>query len=280
MIYRASFICFVLCIIVSASGCKRKQEEGKPQSVHKVIRKINPVDGATMVYIPAGSYFMGSNTGFPDEKPVHKVTVKGFYMYEKPVTNRQYSMFMKATGHSPPVNIEGKDSRYTLWKEGVCPPEISSQPIINVSWYDAVCYADWAGVRLPTEEEWERAARGGIEQKEYPWGDDPPSPQKALFEEVWNGTETLSKAGSYKPNPYGLYDMAGCVWEWCINEYYPDIYGSNEEEVKEEGAEGMRSLRGGSWLSKGMYIRCSSRNAADPRFGHDNIGFRPIQLVK
>lgn len=265
----------LLVFLLSSISCKKE-----PRYVGSYKQEImrNEKDYAEMVLIPAGTFFMGSEDGNIDEKPVHKIYLDEFHIYTKPVSNRQYLKFITETGHAGPVNIEGKNSQFNLWQERNCPEEILNQPVINVSWYDAVKYAKWAGGDLPTEAEWEKAARGGLEQNTYSWGNDPPSSEKALFEKTWNRNETLKSAGTFPPNGYGLYDVTGTVWEWCKDFYKPDYYSESPDSFpcNSEKTEN-NVLRGGSWQSKVKYLKVSVRNASDPRFGHDNVGFRIVK---
>jgi formylglycine-generating enzyme required for sulfatase activity/transposase-like protein len=228
-------------------------------------KEIIGKDGAPMVLIPAGEFQMGSNDGGNDEKPVHTVYIDAFYMDKYEVTNAQYKKFMDATGYKAP----------TYWDD----PNYNTQnnPIIGVSWYDAETYADWAGKRLPTEAEWEKAARGGLLGKQYPWGDtithDDANYDGIGGKDIWNGT---SLVGSFKPNGYGLYDMAGNVLEW-VADWYVDNYYANSSKSNPKGPNSGRwhVLRGGSWyLHSDNYLRVAYRNYGDPARLDKNLGFR------
>ncbi len=221
-----------------------------------------------MVLIPAGWFLMGSpeGVGGSDEHPQHKVWVDAFWIDRYEVTNAQYEKFMKATGHSVPEFWNDDDFNK---------PE---HPVVGVSWDDAVAYAQWAGKRLPTEAEWEKAARGGLVGKRYPWGDGI-SHYNANFEgtegrDRWNGT---SPVGSFPPNRYGLYDMAGNAWEWCADWYGYNYYSSSpERNPKGPNIGKLRSLRGGGWGYNPDHVRVASRRYCygRPMYTVNHLGFR------
>ena len=178
-----------------------------------------------MVLIPAGEFEMGSNYR-DNQKPVHKVYVDAFYMDIHEVTVGEYNQFVKETGHRP----------LPPWVSKYSPTD--KHPAVCVSWHDAMAYAKWAAKRLPTEAEWERAARGGLKGKMYPWGDAAPDGTQCNFADtnsdksyadhnVDDGHELNAPVGSYLPNPYGLHDMAGNVWEWCLDAYEPNFYSNS-----------------------------------------------------
>jgi formylglycine-generating enzyme required for sulfatase activity len=222
-------------------------------------------DGAKMRLVPAGEFSMGSNDGDSDEKPVHTVYVDAFYMDVYEVTVGQYKKFIKATGHSAPnwSNV----SRYS---------PTDNHPIVDVSWDDAQAYCKWAGKRLPTEAEWEKAARGGLVGKKYPWGDEL-SHDYANYDgtggrDKWN---TTSPVGSFAPNGYGLYDMAGNVWEWCSDWYAGNYYADSPTRNPQGPTSGQyRVCRGGSWLIYPYDIRAANRGRYGPSDSYDYLGFR------
>ena len=179
-----------------------------------------------MVLIPAGEFEMGGDSNRQDAKPIHTVYVDAFYMDTHEVTLGEYKRFQQETGHRA----------LPTWVARFCPTD--AYPIVGVSWHDAMAYAKWAGKRLPTEAEWERAARGGLKGKKYPWGDDAPDGTQCNFADinsdknhaalnVDDGHYLNAPVGSYTPNPYGLYDMAGNVWEWCLDAYEPNFYADS-----------------------------------------------------
>jgi len=223
-------------------------------------------DGAPMVLIPAGEFQMGSND-YDDEKPVHTVYLDAFYMDAYEVTNAQYKKFMDATGHRAPEYWN--DPKYNA----------PNQPVGGVSWYDAKAYADWAGERLPTEAEWEKAARGGLVGKKYPWGDTLTHDEANYFgtggKDMW---EYASPVGSFAPNGYGLYDMVGNVWEWCADWYGSAYYAMSPGRNPRGPSSGSsRVLRGGSWSVVGSSRRVATRDSSDPTYTSSAVGFRCAQ---
>jgi len=222
-------------------------------------------DGAEMVLIPAGEFQMGSNDGSSDEKPAHTVYLDDFYMDKYEVTNALYKKFMDATGHKAPF----------YWNDGEY--NALNQPVVGVSWNDAKAYAEWAEKRLPTEAEWEKAARGGLVGKKYPWGDSLTHDDANYYgtggKDKWDGT---SPVGSFAPNGYGLYDMAGNVWEWCADWYDKDYYSdSPSRNPTGPGTGTRRVLRGGSSNYFNInYLRAANRNGYDPTSMFTIVGFR------
>ncbi|MEK7399599.1 MAG: SUMF1/EgtB/PvdO family nonheme iron enzyme [Candidatus Poribacteria bacterium] len=224
-------------------------------------------DGAEMVLIPAGEFQMGSNDGENDEKPVHAVYLNAFYMDKYEVTNTQYGKFMKESKHEAPKYWN--DSSFNT----------PNHPVVGVSWNDAKAYAEWAGKRLPTEAEWEKAARGGLVGKLYPWGDtlthDDANYNGTGGKDIWKYT---SPVGSFAPNGYGLYDMAGNVWEWCAD-WYDSNYYSNSPKSNPAGPSSgeLRVLRGGSWSDNLVNaLRVAFRYYVNPLY-YSSIGFRCVQ---
>src|SRR5262249_14667184 len=145
-----------------------------------------------------------------DDRPVRRIYVDGFYLDEHEVTNAEYAVFVKATKQRPPYN----------WPQGKMPDAKASLPVVDVSWDDAAAYAKWAGKRLPTEAEWERACRGLADGAKYPWGDRAPTSKDARF----NGLEGPGEVCKFPKNYFNLCDMAGNVWEWCSDWYEKDYY--------------------------------------------------------
>lgn len=243
---------------------------GRTEVLPLVPERITSKDGGPMVLIPAGKFQMGSNNGGKDEKPVHAVSLDSFYLDVYEVTNVQYGKFMQATGHSAPAYWS--DSRFNA----------PNQPVVGVTWHDAVAYCQWAGKRLPTEAEWEYAARGGLVGREYPWGDEAPNANRANSGQDWSTVKVpkLQPVGSYPANGYGLYDMAGNVWERCADWYDSSYYvQSPKQNPTGPGSGQFRVLRGGSWFwfNAPAYLRVANRYFSPPSGAGSGIGFRCAQ---
>lgn len=220
------------------------------------------------VDIPSGEFWMGSDRISDAEKPIHSVHVEPFAIARYPVTNAQYAVFVQATGREPPRHWEGSQP----------PPHLANHPVVHVTWHDAVAYCRWLSqetgreYRLPTEAEWERAARGATDRREWPWGDEWDSERCNTAE---SGPGTTTPVGVYPAgaSPEGVLDVAGNVWEWCSSLYRPYPYDAGDGRENTE-AEGSRVLRGGSWNGIQTTARCAFRGRIHPdvRFGH--VGFR------
>lgn len=283
---------------------------------------------AGMVWIPGGSFVMGTENGLPDEAPAHKVNLTGFWMDATEVTNRQFAEFVKATGYITEaekqpdpaafpdvpkdkllpgalVFSDGKGWEYVpgaSWRHPTGPKSnieaIMDHPVVQVSWNDAMAYANWAGKSLPTEAQFEYAARGGDPKSLYAWGVQSPDdkhPQANIWQgefplrnENTDGFLTTSPPKSFKPNPYGLYDMAGNVWEWCLD-WYRHEYSSARSPDNPTGpvdsfdpAEpkvAKRVVRGGSFLCADCYCRgyrLTARMKTSPDTGLMHTGFRCV----
>ena len=262
-------------------------------------------DTSEMVLIPAGDFQMGSNDSeaYDNEKPVHTVYVDAFYIDTYEVTNAQFKTFVDANPPWQKGNIPDKyhDGGYLkLWNGNNYPRGMGSDPVVGVSWYAAMAYAQWAGKRLPTEAEWEKAARGGLNGKKYTWGNVAPNGTQCNFadktlselnpnewsdENVDDGYSAMAPIGSYPPNGYGLYDMAGNVWEWCLDAYEEGFYrrsprrnpvaggwvGDGFAKVQTHNA---RMFRGGAWNNPASSLRVSFRSADTPTISKAVIGFR------
>ena len=233
-------------------------------------------DGVSMVLIPEGEFFMGDpdeDDAHYDENPLHKVYLDAFWIDRYEVTNRCYKRFVDETGHRiPHVDTEWAES-YN-WKNDSYPPGRADSPVVLVSWGDATAYAEWAGKRLPTEAEWEKAARGGLVKKQYPWGDQIDEKYANYFTSIISKNE-MKPIGSLLPNPYGIYDIVGNVWEWCADWYGKTYYRVSPYKNPQGPEEGVyRVFRGGSWVKKKEFLRCSERARNVPTHRSYIIGFR------
>ena len=231
--------------------------------------KLSPEDGLEYVWIPPGRFQLGAVPGddgaLDREKPRHAVTIsKGFWMGRTPVTVEAYRRFVDATGSKMPnaPNFNPK------WKHG-------DHPIVRVSWDDAQRYCTWVGGRLPTEAEWEYAARGGTEGTKYPWGNEI-SPREAHYGSA-DGTKPVAQ---YEKNGYGLYDVCGNVWEWVHDWYVEKYYNDSPKRNPAGPSKGQsRVVRGGSWSYDPGLLRVSGRLVLDPALRSFYVGFRCVREV-
>ena len=246
-----------------------------------------------MVLIPAGEFEMGTDNGeHPNERPAHTVHLDAFYMDIYEVTNAQYKAFLDANPQWQKDKIprEFHDGVYLRFWEGNTYPEGKADyPVVYVSWYAAMAYAQWAGKRLPTEAQWEKAARGGLIEKAYPWGDTIDAARANYARHI---NEQIP-IGEYAPNGYGLYDMAGNVSEWCLDEYDADFYalaprenpfsgGTPEATIKnfKKVIEKKRVLRGGCWSDHGAFLRVAYRHYGAQNYTSVFCGFRCVKPIK
>jgi formylglycine-generating enzyme required for sulfatase activity len=228
---------------------------------------VTTKDATEMVLIPAGSFLMGSNDGEPDEKPPHSVELPAYYMDKCEVTHEQYDRFLKASGHQPPVS----------WPTGQMPPQLARHPVVNVTFDDAMAYARWAGKRLPTEAEWEKAARGATDQRSYPWGNSVTG-KKFAVPIGDNAKDHTWPVGSFPDDvsPFGVLDMAGNAWEWTDSWY--DAYPDNDRLEIAYGKK-YRVIRGGGaieYYGIATTGRCSARGRSLPYGTFDALGFRCV----
>jgi formylglycine-generating enzyme required for sulfatase activity len=229
---------------------------------------ITDPHGALMTIIPAGEFTMGSDQGFPDELPIHKVYLDAFYMDTLEVTNRQYQDCVEAGACTPPFrtdccSMDERVPRPVYYGN----PEFDDYPVTWLSWVQGKAYCDWRGARLPTEAEWEKAARG-TDARIYPWGDEGPTPNRLNF--TWKPVEFGTKppygtlpVGSYQlgASPYGILDMAGNVYEWVSDNYDPDYYAVSPHDNPQGPAQSKyRIARGGSFFNTAFRNRSSNRN--------------------
>lgn len=228
--------------------------------------KVSPKDGMTMVYVPAGEFLMGSNDGEDDQTPVHEVYLDAFWMDETEVTASQFQQFMEEENRSViPYPIFAGDNH----------------PVARIDWYDAKAYCEWAGRRLPTEAEWEKAARGGLVGATYPWGNSEP----VRHEGAENGAQVGPPSGTtvpvktFAPNGYGLYDMAGNVWELVADWYDAEYYAAENSHNPAGPVEGnvFKVMRGGSWYVYNNNLSVSHRAKNPIAEANENVGFRCVQ---
>ena len=260
-----SFCLLLTTFLIFVAGCAKTPDV--VVQLEPTEQSIIGIDGAKMVLIPAGDFLMGSPGGDDDdERPQHTVFVDAFYMDKYEVTNALYKKFMDATGREAPKYWD--DEEYNQ----------PNHPVVAVTWYDAKAYCEWAGKRLPTEAEWEKAARGGLVGKKFPSGDsithDDANYDGIGGKDRWRGT---SPVGSFAPNGYGLYDMAGNVWEWCadwfVSGYHADLPDQNPSGPSSGSS---RVLRGGAWNYDTYDLRAANRNLDSRATAYRNYGFRGV----
>jgi formylglycine-generating enzyme required for sulfatase activity len=310
-----------LLILLSAQGCQHVSSTGDAsQAAGRVDEPASgsssiatPADEASgarpdgMVLIKGGTFLMGTKDGMPYEAPEHETTVNSFLMDEHEVTVAEFKGFVEATGYRTDAERFGWSGVFNRktgewekvsgasWRRPDGPKSRAAQdePVCQVSWSDAAAYARWAGKRLPTEAEWEYAARGGLAGKRYAWGDDL-RPQGRPVANWWQGRFPQHDTGedgfkgrapvkSFQPNGYGLYDVTGNVWEWCAD-WYADNYYERAARDNPVGPDGgtERVIRGGSWLCAENFCtnyRVAARSHATPDSGLNNLGFRCVRDV-
>jgi formylglycine-generating enzyme len=274
------------------------------------------------VLVPGGSFAMGDHHGDGDpadgERPVHRVTVSSFHVDATAVTNAAFARFVKETGYVTDAERWGSSGVFHLaftgdrsdvlssvegapwwlavrdacWRRPEGPGssigDRANHPVVHVSWQDAETYCAWAGKRLPTEAEWEYAARGGREGARFPWGDDRGDRWNL---NIWQGrfpTENTREDGflttapvkTYRPNGYGLWQTVGNVWEWCADRFAADWYARSPEQDPTGPEEGdARVMRGGSYLCHDSYCnryRVAARTSNTPESSSGNLGFRCV----
>jgi formylglycine-generating enzyme required for sulfatase activity len=229
---------------------------------------VRDKDGMEMLYVPGGTFQMGSAEGRSDEQPVHTVTLDGFWIDETEVTNAQYARCVAAGMCSPPSELRSR-TRDSYYGDS----QYDDYPVIWVSWDDATTYCQWAGGRLPTEAEWENAARGP-DGRVYPWGNDPPNDTLANYALNVGDTTTV---GSYPEGQswVGAMDMAGNVLEW-VNDWYGSYPSEPRLNPIGPASGQVRVLRGGSWPGSGEIVRAANRHNLHPGDRYDHVGFRCV----
>lgn len=266
-----------------AASTATKDVEPTPVSIETTAREA---DGMIMAHIPAGQFGMGSDDGEADEAPMHDVQLDSFWMDTTEITNRMYSLCVEAGNCKPPLQTSSY-TRPSYYNN----PQYAEYPVIYVDWSMADAYCQWAGAHLPTEAQWEKSASGG-DDRIYPWGDDWDVDQrKRLNFADGNNPETTSDitlndgfrdsapVGSFPGgrSPYGMYDMAGNLWEWVADWYDPSYYANSPASNPQGPAAetSMRVLRGASWVAANQDVfRTSNRNGLEPSKSSESIGFR------
>jgi formylglycine-generating enzyme required for sulfatase activity len=233
----------------------------------------SPVDGMTLVYVPAGPFLMGSTSGFGDEQPQHSVTLDAFWIDRTEVTNALYDQCVQAGAcQRPRRNSSNVVDIY--WAN----EQFANYPVIYVTWDDAQAYCQWAGRRLPTEAEWEKAARGA-DGATYPWGNQAPDKTLANY---GHNLHDVTAVDAYPAgaSPYGALDMAGNVMEWVVDWYSPDYYAHSPQANPTGPDSGdRRGLRGGSWIYQPNGIRAAYRYSQPSDFSDFEVGFRCVVNV-
>jgi len=258
-------LCVQCCLVAQEVGQAPADGVAKPWESEgsRAGEEITGPDGGTYVWVPAGEFMMGATDGDPSERPVHRVRItRGFWLGKCEVTNAQYKRFCKATGREFPKGSNQGDDH----------------PVVDASWDDAKAYCAHYGLRLPTEAEWEYAARG-TKATTYPWGDEWDSAKCCNGDNRGPGGRTHA-VGSFPAGASwcGALDLAGSVCEWCADwfagDYYPESPAS-DPPGPESGAPGaLWVVRGGSWLVNGpAWFRCALRFSV-PEFRYNDIGFR------
>ena len=302
-----SLIVLCVLVIVSVSGTAIPASAATPAPTPlppptPIATEVRPADGAVMVYVPAGEFLMGSpeSQGDYGEHPQHTVHLNAFWIDQTEVTNCQFEAFVEATGYRTDAEKEGDGALYigggsflTIegadWRHPERPDsdiaERMALPVVQVSWNDAQAYCKWAGARLPTEAEWEKACRG-MDGRRYPWGDQKSNCEYAVIHDfnlgLACGRGEPWPAGS-KPagaSPYGALDMAGNVWEWVSDWYDARYYAhspASNPQGPDEGTD--RTDRGGSWVNRyvasggsDISLRCATRGGFVPPTNRTNIG--------
>lgn len=294
---------------VDAAACNTRPESfptspESPQSAPSAAKGSN-AEPRDMVLIPGGTFRMGTDDGFEYEKPVHEVTVASFWMDRREVTVAQFEKFVDATRYVTESEkfgwsgvFDAKRGEWTrsdgaTWRhpDGPSSNARADEPVVQVTWNDAVAYCNWAGARLPTEAEFEFAARGGLAHAKYPWGDEL-RPQGKSVANFWQGEfpkenrnedgfPARAPVGRFPPNGYGLYDIAGNVWELCADWFDASYYSRSPRENPRGPSTGEeRVLRGGSWMCSESYCRgyrCAARGHTSQDSALNNHGFRCVR---
>ncbi|MBN2550418.1 MAG: SUMF1/EgtB/PvdO family nonheme iron enzyme, partial [Anaerolineales bacterium] len=243
-----------------------------PEQSAELPTTLTDEKGVPMALVPAGEFQMGSEDGADDEKPVHTVYLDAFYMDIYEVTNAQYEKCVQAGACSSPVFSKSSTRTSYYWNANY-----ADYPVININWEQARVFCEeWRGARLPTEAEWEKAARGGLESKLYPWGDEAPVCQKGAASGanfISCTSDDTEPVGSYSANGYGLFDMAGNVLEW-VWDWYGAYSSASSSNPQGSNSGTYRVLRGGGWGHKSYGMRVALRGSYNPGVRGNFVGFR------
>lgn len=232
--------------------------------------KTSPKDGMTMVFVPAGRFIIGNNAGDADERPEHLVDLDAFWIDKTEITNAMYALCVAEADCRRPLSLIS--SKHAVYFDN---PDFGNYPVIQVDWSMAKAYCEWAGRRLPTEAEWEKAARG-TDGRLYPWGDQEPNETLLNFNGIVGDTVEV---GSYPDaaSTYGALDMAGNVWEWTNSLYKPYPYNPADGRERLSSQEN-RVIRGGAWSNfLSNVVNSATRIGSPPDFTHNSLGFRCAQ---
>lgn len=254
--YRVISCAIFALLVLAISACPPKREEN-------VSMKVFP-DGSLMALVPKGSFMMGNNEGEADERPEHALLLDAYWIDVYEVTNSDYEKCVQAGKCREKEKYEGFDA--------------PSQPVVGVSWFDAFDYCAWVGKRLPTEAEWEKAARGE-DRRDYPWGNTLDC-LHANYRECGRGATTI--VGSYPEgkSPYQLFDMAGNAAEWVADWYDPNYYTASPPENPKGPESGKyRVVRGGSWVRYAYLMKSSDRAGQSPDTRNNSTGFRCAKTI-
>ena len=259
-------LCFSIWLAVAAGGQVPEKPVETPPEPQEIVEKGE-------VLIPGGEFLMG-NASEGDHNPPHKVRVESFYMDKFEVTNFQYLKYCQETDARLP-EFWGIDH----FRSG---PKYPDHPVVGIAYTEARAFAEWAGKRLPTEAEWEYAARGGLVGKKFPHGDElePDMANYWLWDELRSSGKGLVPVGSYPPNGYGLHDMAGNVIEWVTDRYDAGYYKDSPFDNPQGPGKGrFRVIRGGGWHSGPSCVCVYYRNALPQNWRDFNVGFRCVRDI-
>lgn len=246
-------------------------------------------DITTMVFIPASTFLMGAEDWGTFEQPVHEVYIDAFLMDAAPVTNAAFSEFVNTTNYRTSAEKKGNAMGYEKGElkeiKGLCWNSYAigreNHPVVLVSWEDATAYAHWIGKRLPTEAEFEKAARGGLESKLYPWGNEIVTLNKCHYAQETIDYPPTAEIKSYPPNNYGLYDMCGNVWNWCSDWFGEKYYELSPKNNPQGPISGITKVRRSASFNiiQPFRLRCSNRGAYEKDAYAINIGFRCVKDI-